>query len=281
MNIGVTGARGYIGQAFVKAGYKILDCDVTNIASVQRTLARVQPDIVFHLAGKSDPDWCEFHVDQSVRINTRGTWNLMSVCAQNKIPAVLLSSSQIWGGGWRELFNRHSEASKFTPAANVYGMQKVAAETYALMFNNDGWQNMKVIRTAHIFDKHRILGKLNDLKHGVSVDAPTFIKRSFLHLDHFIEQVNYYFKWFYTMPPVLHLAGSKTVSYSRFWLEVCNQFGYDRKLIKSRRFEKDVIDGVRKAKRPHNGGLDVSLSAALNIPQFDYIDGIRRMKDES
>lgn len=272
MNIYLTGASGFIGKGLVKAGCKPLICDVREYNDVDRAVTQAKPDIVIHLAGISEPDYCELHSDESSKINVRGTYYVMEVCTRLGVPAVYLSSSQIWGGGtWESLWNKHSEDSKLTPSVNNYGMQKIAAESFVQSFDQ------YVIRTSYVFNRERFSTELNWLKHGIFVDAPTFLKRSFIHMDDFIFLVSEYCKRIKNMPKLLHIAGSEEVSYSTFWKEVCSQFGYNPKLVKSRRVERDIYP----ARRPHNGGLDISLSQKLGFDTFDYIGGIRRMKDES
>lgn len=279
MDTFVTGASGYIGRAFVRAGAKPLRCDVSEYNDVDRAVSVAKPNLVIHLAGMSDPDTCELHADSSYRINIRGTYNVMEVCAKNGIPAVLLSSAQIWGGGWWEsLWNRHTESSPFTPARNRYGMQKSAAEFTTSTFNSDGYHLAKIVRTSFVFDRLRFQAELSDLESGKTLDAPTFLKRSFIHLSDFVDLFSHYCARFDTMPAILHLAGSKTVSYCDFWLEVCKQFGYNPKLIRCRRVEKNY---PQRAKRPRNAGLDVSLSLKLGFKSYDYVGGIERMKNES
>lgn len=272
MKIYMTGGNGYVGKALAKRGYLPLSCDVTDYNSVDREITRTKPDIVLHLAAKSSPDFCKEHYEKSSLVNFGGTRNVMEVCSNLKIPAVFFSTSQVWGGGWQDAFNSHSESSKPSSPANDYGLQKLTAESAVLVFG------MKIIRMSHIFDKSRLASTLSDLLNCRPIDAPTFMKRNFIHLEDFATQVEMYVLNYETMPLILHLAGSKAVSHCDFWLEVCEQFGFDKNLVRGRRIEKDIPG---KAKRPHNGGLDVSLSKKLGFPQFDYIDGIRKMKDES
>ena len=273
----VTGAEGYIGKSLVKAGFHPLACDVTEYNDVDRAVCQAHPDLIVHLAGKSAPDWCEENLKESIRVNVDGTHNVFEVSVKHKIPAVLLSSSQIWRGGWREsLLNRHSENSPKTPSVNSYGSQKAVAEFIVETSNMDGRNSSKIIRTSYVFNKARFTADLKKLRLGLPVDAPRFLKRSFIHMNDFVVLLSEYCKRFEEMPPVLHLAGSKTVSYYEFWREVARQFGYDKRLVKGRWIEKNNYP----AKRPHSGGLDVSLSQSLGFPTFDYIGGIERMRSE-
>jgi dTDP-4-dehydrorhamnose reductase len=277
MKVFVTGAEGYIGKSLVKSGFHPLVCNVTEYNDVERAVAQAHPDLIVHLAGKSDPDVCETHIKDAIRVNVDGTHNVFEAAVKYKIPAVLLSSSQIWGGGWREsLFNKHAENSRKTIPVNSYGTQKVVAEFVVDTSNMNGRNTSKIIRTSYIFNRERLAPDLKKLRLGLPVDAPRFLKRSFIHMDAFVLLLTEYCKRFDEMPPVLHLAGSETVSYYTFWQEIARQFGYSRKLVKGRWIEKNN----HPAKRPHNGGLDVSLSQSLGFPSFDYIGGIERMKGE-
>jgi dTDP-4-dehydrorhamnose reductase len=277
MKIFVTGEKGRIGKALLKVGFQPLACDdVTDENAVLRAIGRSNPDLIVHLAGKSDPDWCEKHHEAAAKVNFWGTHWVMKACVNNDIPVVYLSSAQVWGGGWRDFLNKHAETSRPTMPVNTYGSQKMAAEAVVHTSNMNGRTSSKIVRTSYIFNRERLAVDLKKLRLGLPVDAPRFLKRSFLHMDDFIVLLTEYCKRFQDMPPVLHLAGSKTVSYYEFWREVAKQFGYSRKLVKGRWIEKSIYP----ARRPHNGGLDVSLSQSLGFPSFDYIGGIERMKNE-
>lgn len=281
MNIFYTGREnGYIGKSLAKAGLKLLRCDVTDKNDVERAICSSKPDIVLHLAAKSSPDFCEQkkHVKEAVGVNFRGTHNVMEMCVHYKIPAVLFSTAQIWGGGWFEsLINKHSENSPYSLPVNCYGAQKMSAEKVVSTSNMNGRDTSKIIRISHVFNQERFHRELTELRRLMPVDAPRFLKRSFVHTDDFVTLVTEYCKRFNEMPPVLHLAGSKTVSYYQFWSEVAKQVGVHPRLVRGRWFEKDIYS----AKRPHNGGLDTSLAKSLGFPQFDYIGGIQRMLNES
>lgn len=276
--IAVTGARGYIGSALVKAGCLPLYADVTDHEAAEAEIGSVSPDLVLHLAGKSDPEWVEKNHKEAARIHVHGTHYVMVVCASQKIPVVTLSSSQVWGGGRLEsLWNRHAETSRMTPAVNSYGIQKSCSEAITLIGNDIGGK-AKVIRTSFVFNCERFKKELLDLGDGCPIDAPRFLKRSFIHLDHFVELILHYCKEFERTPPLLHLAGHSTVSYYEFWLEVARQFDFDKELVIGRYRAQDERFAAR---RPYNAGLDVRLSQTLGFPQFNYVDGIRRMKNES
>lgn len=272
MKIYCTGPNGYVGKALVKAGVFPLCSDVTDKTGLEQEVAKEKPDLILHLAAKSNVDWCEKKDNQEVviRTNLRGIFN---VCTLG-IPTVLFSTDQIWAGGWTEpWWTKHTEIGKKTLPVNYYAATKVAAEGVAYAFDH-----CKIIRTSFLFssDRAEIEEKISTLKAGFVVFAPTFIKRSFMHRDHFILMLKRYCDRFQEMPKVLHLSGRQTVSWHKFMLEVCEQYGFQKRLVKARREDLGLF-----APRPHNGGLDIRLSQELGFKTYDYIDGIKRMKNES
>jgi dTDP-4-dehydrorhamnose reductase len=265
----ITGHRGYIGRELLKRGFLPLDCDVTNLLEVEKSIKYAKPDLVIHLAGKSDVDWCEDkrNQDEVIGVNAKGTHFVFKCLQDRRIPGVLLSTDQIWRGGW---FEKHRETSKHTPAVNFYGMSKVVAEQTVMVMGGN------IIRTSYLFNAERLKDKIRDLEIGVKQTYPTFITRSFLHLQDFCDLLEIYCEKFYKMPKVLHLSGSKAVSWYRFMKDIEKQYGFKHNAVKPRFFEKKG-----SAPRPHYGGLNVDLSYSLSLGKQDYVSGIEKMRHES
>lgn len=265
----VTGYKGHVGKALIEAGFSALECDVTDPSSVEQAIQKSAPDLVLHLASKSNVDFCENNQPEVFKVNIMGTFSVFVTLSQYKIPGVLLSTDQVWGGGWFK--GEYKEDSKKTPPVNVYGMSKVAAESLANDFGG------KIIRTSFLFDSKRedMASKLLLLESGLDVEVPTFMKRSFLYLPDFIGMIQQYCRNYDKMPDVLHLAGSKTVSWYTFMQEVAKAYGYKQSQIAPRR--KDNHSG---APRPHNAGLNTDLARSLRFGNRDYTSGIQRMKIE-
>lgn len=263
MRIYATGAKGYIGKALAKAGVLPLTCDVTKLGEVEKELADVRPDLVFHLAGKSSIEFCQKPENKEVVIqsNVRGTHNVMSTLARLRLKGVLLSTDQIWHGGIFE--GKHKEDSKLTPPVNFYATSKLAAEAVTVSCG------MNVIRTSYIFNWDRLSKDLTES----DMTYPTFIQRSFTYLPDFIEDLLLYAKMFHDMPRTLHLAGNEVVSWYAFMKTVGEQFGFS---VRPRFFKKKGY-----APRPYYCGLDTSLSFKLGFPSRNYYQGAVRMKNEN
>jgi dTDP-4-dehydrorhamnose reductase len=272
--IGVTGANGYIGKALVKAGAVPIFVDVTRPEEIESQLSLTKYDVILHLAAKSKPDWCEETNNRFIlsSVNVRGTYNVMYAASQANTPCVLMSTGQIWKGGFWE--RDHHEYDKPTPPVNQYGLSKLAAESIARMFFEEGG---KIVRSSYVFSAARpnIVAKLSSLRAGETLNEPSFIRRSFIYLGDYVKLLLEYCERINEMPDILHLAGSETVSWYDFTWELACQYGYDSELVKSRRTELPNM-----TPRPNNAGLDTSIARSLGFRIPTYIEGIVRMKNE-
>jgi dTDP-4-dehydrorhamnose reductase len=268
MRIYITGYKGFVGRELLKRGFLPLVCDVTNPLEIEKAIKYARPDLVIHLAGKSDVDYCEDKNNQEeiMRTNKRGTHFIFRALKDARIPGAFLSSDQVWRGGY---FEKHKETSQRTPPVNFYGMSKVSAE--AVVYLEGG----NIIRTSYLFNFERLQSKIQDIETGKKQNYPTFITRSFLHVQDFCDLLEIYCKKFYKMPNVLHLSGSMTVSYYRFMKDIEKRYG-KHGTVKPRYFETKGF-----TPRPHYGGLDTNLAFELGFPKRNYFDGIDRLRDES
>ena len=263
--IGITGFTGRVGRHLIarnRMNYVLLECDVSNTKDVRKCMEKHKPDLVLHLAAKSDVDWCEHPDNQKSlsRINLGGTYNILEASEDVGSSVVLLSSDHIFGG-WRGSYKENHAPYP----VNQYGRSKLAAESLAEVFDN-----FKIVRTSYLFDYHRLSYDIQNAIHDIAKSYPVFIKRSFLHLDHFCLQLETYLSSVDSMPKVLHLTGSQTISWYRFMQNVAVHFHKSKDIIIPRRFPLQSA-----APRPLCAGLNSSLSRTLGIPQFSYLDGIK------
>ncbi|GAA3957713.1 GDP-mannose 4,6-dehydratase [Allohahella marinimesophila] len=141
----ITGSEGFTGHYLVKelesAGYEVIglgshastspghvQADLIDSASLKAALAKIQPDVVVHLAalafvGHGDPN-------QFYQVNLIGTRNLLeAVSASGKIPesVLLASSANVYGNQAEGILN---EGTPPAPA-NDYAVSKLAMEYMA------------------------------------------------------------------------------------------------------------------------------------------------------
>ncbi len=277
MKIACTGSTGRVGRLLVKQGVVPLSCDITDRGEVKRALDSVSPDVVLHLAGISNVDYCEVleHWDEVRRVNFRGTVNVVQSCADRHIPVGYLSSEHVFRGHgfFGKPYKENSPIHK--GGLNNYALTKIASEALRYAF-----PNMKVIRTSHLFDWVRLMTE--ELPTQGTYQIPSFIYRSYLYLPHFTNNLMLYAQRIEQMPAVLHLAGSKTVSQYQFMSEFVRYFHVQGIQIQKRRTEWPTGDGYPVvARRPHRAGLDVQLSGSLGFPLYSYKDGFQQMAKDN
>lgn len=273
MKVYITGHKGFVGSELVKRGFLPLICDVTNPLEIEKAIKYSKPDLVVHLASKSNIDWCQNEGNQNevINVNVKGTRLLFRALTDARIPGVLISSDHIWRGG---LFENHTENAKHTERnlpVNFYGLSRMSAEAVSRLFN------MNIIRTSYLFNAERLQEQLLNMEVRNPVHYPVFIRRSFMHLGDFCDHLEKYCTNFYKtpMPKTLHLSGSERVSWFTFMQETAKQYRW--KGVVKPRF-REVESG---APRPWFGGLSTKLAQSLGFAPLSYVDGIKRMRGPS
>lgn len=259
MKIAINGYTGRVGTQLVLLGCVPLVSDITFYEGLKAEIKQVKPDIVINLAGYSNVDWCEDEKNQNAVFNSnfRGALNIANACAETKCGMVFLSTDHIFDGKrgpykenyqyWKKNLFGQSELP-----VNYYGLTKMAGE--GMM---DTYKHVKIVRTSYLFDANRLLEKHKYY--------PTFLYRSFMHIEHFAKSLFEYANRFYEIPKILNISGSDTVSWYKFASEI-----YGKSVLPRRHDLKgDFVP------RPYKAGLNVELSAKLGLPQFSYTDGIK------
>lgn len=255
----MTGGRGKVGMYLKKLGVADLEVDVTDESEVERAIKRQKPQVIIHLASVSDVDFCQKKENwkKVASVNLVGTSNVARIARHNNVGVVLLSTVQVFDG--KKWWGKYRETDS-PNAINQYGLSKMAAE--ALL---EEFENLKVVRTSRLFDVGCI--SVSDIGH------PTFIERSYMYLGHFANSITMYANRFYSMPTILHIAGSKTASEYEFMLAVAEIYGYNKSEVLARK-----KNNKEYAPRPKRGGLDVNRSKMLGLPQYDYLEGLLQMR---
>jgi len=284
MKIAVTGINGNIGKVLIQRGATPLDVDVIKFDDVRRAIEKASPDIIIHTASKSKPDWCEEHPEEAISVNFTGSKTVFHLASKFHIPVVALSTDHVFTGKvkfvrlpyWGYGITRggpYSEDYRKTYPVNYYGLTKLAMETLCNAFDN-----VKVVRTSNCFweSDPRVLWYLKKLYEDDVVPVPTFQKRSFMHRQHFVENLEWYCENFDKMPDILHISGTETINWYDFAIAFASTLNISKALI--RKFTKKRFDDKRKAQRPKRAGLKVELSKALGMPQYSYKDGLEFLK---
>ena len=262
MRIGITGAQGYVGRHL--SGYENvvpIQGDITNYNTMLTEVRLVQPDIVIHLAAKTDIDYCETHVKETEDTNFWGVFSVANACHEIGCGMVLLSSFQVFDGK-RWIGDRYDEQDVPKPL-NIYGLSKLTGESVRKAFGN-----MKVVRAGYLYDKERLKDRI-DIMQNKQVEFPTFMLRSFMHIDHFCDSLmKSYVPNFTEMPELLHIGTNDTLS----WFDFMSKVSENLKLRPPLKQTKEKNDGF--APRPHRAGLDSRLSFKLGFHAYSCQDGL-------
>lgn len=147
----ITGATGFLGQHLIAAarqrwrvagtfhrtrredaerllaGIDSGRIDLTDFRDVREMLDAVRPKAVIHTAALADPNYCEQHPDESLRVNLQATVNLAGLCGDRNIPFIFTSTDLVFDGA-------HAPYAEDGPIAplNLYGEHKALAEQAAL-----------------------------------------------------------------------------------------------------------------------------------------------------
>jgi len=184
---------------------------------MQKEIKSKKPDVVLNLASKTDVEFCETHKADCEQINLWGALNIVDICSSIGIDTVFMSTFQVLNGN-RVLFKSYKEDDTPDPV-NYYGMSKLASEQISMSYNN-----LKIIRAGYVFNRERLNPYIDGIK---DMTFPSFQYRSFIHLDQFCYALGSYFDNFASMPKMLHIAGSKTVSWYEFMKDVSNTLHLD------------------------------------------------------
>ena len=147
----ITGATGFLGQYLIAgarrhwrvagtflrtrredaerllAGIDSGRIDLSDFREVREMLDAVRPKAVIHTAALADPNYCEQHPEESLRVNLQATVNLAGLCGDRGIPFVFTSTDLVFDGSRAP----YKEDDPVAPL-NLYGEHKALAEQAAL-----------------------------------------------------------------------------------------------------------------------------------------------------
>jgi UDP-glucose 4-epimerase len=169
----VTGGTGFIGSHLVEAlknfcrvtvlsharkieGVTTINIDLRNEADVLKNIADLDFDIVFHLSGNvrvPSRDTAEDHL----KINARGTRNLLEACKKKRVKKFILSSSMCVFGN--PLYLPVDEKHPKIPTS-FYGISKLLGESYCNEYQRFYGINTVILRYSHVYGPRQYIGRV-------------------------------------------------------------------------------------------------------------------------
>jgi len=263
MKIAVAGHKGFVGSELIKRGCVPLGCDVTQKSYVNYEVGIVDPDVIIYAASKDDVAWCEENPKEAYKVNVQGAVNILDFFTGIFI---YLSSVHVFSG--KRYFD-YSEKHKPAPISN-YGFTKWAGEI-VVDISSHMCKRAITVRTSKLFNYDRLAKALARmiLRNDREIEKTDVIRRSFLHLPHFVDGLMAVIGDIDNMPDLLHIAGTDTMSYYKFWCFIADNLDIDSNLIIPKKFGRAAV--------PNRGGLSTSLAKKLGIPLYSASDGIKEM----
>lgn len=265
MNIHCTGHEGTIGKELVRRGAIPLYMDITNAEQVKSVIGDNNPEIIIHCAALTDVGYCEEHPKEAFKVNVEGVRNILDWYNGTFI---YISTDHIFPGE-KNFFYQPNERHRPNPI-NIYGLTKYAGEAMC----RSAIGKFYIIRTSRLFNFDMMSTDITQLLwEKKEKEFTNIIKRSFLHVNQFVHSLLWFVDSIDTMPTLLHVAGTDTMSYYKFWVQAAMVLGLDEKLIIARNHE------IEDYPRPFMGGLDVSKAKKIGMPMFSAIDGLNLVKN--
>ena len=107
-------------------------CNILNIASIEKIVKKIKPNIIMHCAGLSRPmDIHEKNISKSIDLNIIGTANITKICEKNDIKLIYFSTGYVYEGKK----GNYSEKDPVKPFNN-YGLSKLGGECAVSMYKN-------------------------------------------------------------------------------------------------------------------------------------------------
>lgn len=222
--------------------------DITNIKMIERAVHNFEPAIIFNASAYTAVDRAEIEKEKCYAVNVTGVKNLASVCFQERLKLVHISTDYVFDG---EKGN-YDEADSPNPI-NFYGQSKLDGEKAVL----DSGCDYLIGRTAVLFGYGRniqinfVLWVKGELEKGNSIRVvddqignPTIADFLAYSCRELLER---------DAKGLFHVAGDKPISRYDLACAVANHFEFEASLItriKTSEFKQ-------LAKRPLNVGLNV------------------------
>jgi GDPmannose 4,6-dehydratase len=152
---------GHLAKPNLEIACSLVELDVTNLEAVETLLQKINPDIIFHLAGISNVAQAESDSELAQRVNVGGLENVITAVAANPNILIINASSV-------EIFKNSSVKIKEDSeleGSSVYAKTKLAAFELAKSHRSQGTKITNAILSnheSHLRPTSFVTGKLAD-----------------------------------------------------------------------------------------------------------------------
>ncbi|MGD6818494.1 dTDP-4-dehydrorhamnose reductase [Metabacillus sp. 84] len=150
LKIVITGAGGQLGKELARklnpnhTVYSLAknELDITNQTEVNRTISRIQPEIIIHAAAYTAVDLCETEVKKALEVNGIGAGNVALAAENANSKMFYISSDYVFNG------TKHTpyEETDTPDPVSVYGISKRLGEQLVLRYAGG-----TIVRTSWLY----------------------------------------------------------------------------------------------------------------------------------
>lgn len=120
-------------------GYEYAEMDILNFDQVKKVIEKYKPDAIIHTAAMTNVDTSEANKELCYQLNVDATQNLISLCEENQIQFIHLSTDFIFDGA-----NGPYAEDDVPNPLSYYGETKLLAET-KVKNSNANWAILRTI----------------------------------------------------------------------------------------------------------------------------------------
>ena len=151
----VTGADGQLGTELVEflrrqneevVGWDLPGHDVTDVDKTINGIHQVGPDVVFHLAARTDVDGCEDDVGGATGVNFQGTWAVALGVEELGRKLVYISTDYVFDGCSERPYRENDTPNPLS----VYGRTKLMGENAI----RRSCSRHFIVRTSWLYGRH-------------------------------------------------------------------------------------------------------------------------------
>lgn len=288
MRVLVSGATGRVGRMLLSRVPEHVEAEVllgpadpienfpwyrTDITERERTVMAVtcaHPDMLIHLAARTDVDGCEEDPETAFRVNRDGTANIAEACAKCGAGMIFLSTDYVFDGR----SGPYHETDAPNPV-NVYGRSKLEGEQAA----SERMEDLAVVRISVPFGRrmpgasHNFISLLQErLSAGETFRAVADQRTTPAWFDELAELL-----WAVVRGRergIIHYGSSDRLSRYEMALELCRAAGYDERLVHRAR----TADLGFRAPRPRESGFRIGRAEdILGRPPVTFGGALRDM----
>jgi len=130
-----------------KNKYGLIACDLTDLNQTLDSISKLEPDIIFHLAGQPIASIAKENPIDSFKANVVATLNLLEYCRHKKIPFVYSSTRDIYDKSKDSPF---TEGSSLFPKT-IYDSTKLAADNLTSAYFSSYGLPVGIIRASNVY----------------------------------------------------------------------------------------------------------------------------------